>query len=152
MSEVSFFVPGTARPYSKRISKKRLIPTSKLAAPWADAVYWYAFKAMAGRDPFGGPISMLTVFFLAGGRKRKWMARVPDDDNLAYLVSNVLSGIGYQDDRLRVDLRITKRINHDIEPGLYVEIKQLSEYPDDWEEHLYNAQEMIRKQEREDRR
>ena len=141
-------MPGKARPYKKQISKKRIVQQDKSGyrTAWTESMQWYAVRAMDPRDLITGPIEMICCFFMAS-RKKMWFDNVPDDDNLAYLVSNALSGIVYRDDRQRVDSRVTKRIASGVPPGVYIEINELEIYPEDWSDHTDRALTVIRAQE-----
>lgn len=148
---IAFFVPGKARAQPKKIiSRNRLVPRDKdgNAAAWADAIQWYGRKAMAGIDLISGPFSMVCCFYMIAGKHREWFDKVPDDDNLAYLVSNALSRVVYYDDRQRVDLRVIKRLAGKVPSGVYIEIKELSIAPEDWFDQSNRALLTIRAEEK----
>ena len=149
---IAFFVPGKARPHAFKTVGYRIIKRDKngVKAAWTDSIQWRGRIAMGSQDLIDGPFSMTCCFFMKGNKKTrpKWFDIIPDDDNLAYLISNALSGIVYHDDRQRVDLRVIKRVALGILPGVYIEVEQLNEYPDDWGELNHRALLTIRAEEK----
>lgn len=149
---IAFFVPGKALPNAYKTVGMQIKKKDKNGrkAAWTDSIQWRAIKAIGSRDLITGPFSMTCCFFMKGNKKTrpKWFDITPDDDNLAYLISNALSGVVYRDDRQRVDLRVIKRVAHGIPPGVYIEIAALTEYPDDWGEINHRALLTIRAEER----
>lgn len=74
-----------------------------------EKIQWQV-KPFAPKDPLKGPIELSITFFVpipkstSGVRRRQMMNRVilptvkPDEDNLAYIVTNALKKIVYDDD------------------------------------------------------
>jgi Holliday junction resolvase RusA-like endonuclease len=89
-------------------------------------------KPFAPSSPYIGPVSLLIVFLMpipkgTSKKKRKLMLervilpdKKPDEDNLAYLISNALKGIIYDDDRRVCEKHVYKFYSE--EPGTIIHV------------------------------
>ena len=140
-----FTVPGLPAPQgSKRAfvikgtSRAVMVEDNKRTKPWRVDVALMAKQAMAGSEPFTGPLSAVFVFTLPRpkahycggdpGRALRETAPIhrdakPDVDKLFRAVGDALTGIVYHDDAQLADVRVVKRYGH--APGLSAEIAEM---------------------------
>lgn len=96
------------------------------------------FERAAGfYPPYSCPIEMNTKIFLpipsscSKVKKKKMMEgeilpdKKPDDDNIAYLISNAASGVFYDDDRRRCKYTITKHYDDGNGPRVEVTVNKV---------------------------
>lgn len=111
MSErVEFVVPGTPVAWARARLSGRTHYTEPRVAAYKHAVGLLARAAMAGRQPFGGPVSLHVRAFFAvpksWPRRRREAALAgeitptgkPDWDNVGKAISDALNGVVYVDD------------------------------------------------------
>lgn len=103
---VSFFVPGPPRGKQRARSGKGRHYTPKETVEAERDIGWQAKKAMAGRQPFEGPLELGIVArydYPASWSPKKrasifWKTSRPDLDNIAKLVKDSLNGVVWKDD------------------------------------------------------
>lgn len=83
-------------------------------------------KAMAGREKFSGPVSLVVIFSFYKTKKTKphleyFPAKKPDLDNLVKLLKDSLNNVVWLDDSQVVDMIASKRYGPS--EGLQIEIK-----------------------------
>jgi Holliday junction resolvase RusA-like endonuclease len=96
----------------------------------------WMIKAYAPKEPIPGPVAVTYTFYLpipkstsrvkTGQMDRNMIKHIskPDVDNLAYLVTNAMKGIIYQDDSQIVEKH--ERKQYGLEPRIVVEIRDLN--------------------------
>lgn len=84
----------------------------------------WQIKPYAPKEPLDGPINVDVTFYFevpkstSGVRRRQMLNQVihhtkkPDADNCAYLITNAMKKIFYNDDSQIIDLHIHKRYGH----------------------------------------
>ena len=105
---------GSVRAFAFRGAHGKLRATvvndSKKAAPWAALVSHAAARAMEGRDPWAGPLSVAITFYLPRPKSHfkrngelkptapRFVATKPDGDKLLRCSWDALTGIVFRDD------------------------------------------------------
>lgn len=115
--EIVFVVPGDPVPFARAGSNGKQRFTPRKQADHMVGVKRCGADAMAGREPFAGPVELVveaTYVVPASWSKLKrerawWKAGKPDVDNLLKIVADSLNGIAYLDDMQIADGRATKR-------------------------------------------
>lgn len=98
-----------------------------------EMIIWQA-REFAPKQPFDGPCEVDLMFYMPIPKTSKIQARNmangvilpikrPDIDNLAYLVTNAMKGLFYQDDSQITDLSLHKRYGE--QPKTVVKIIEL---------------------------
>lgn len=105
-SFVSFVVEGIPRPkQSFRYGSKGKY-TPAITKEWAGIVRDVAYKAMGTHEPLDCQLDVAIEFYLPDKRKR-------DLDNLSKNVLDAMNGIVYTDDRIIVNLLLSKWVDRD---------------------------------------
>jgi Holliday junction resolvase RusA-like endonuclease len=128
---VSFHVPSEPVPFARAGAngKRRFTPSKQAHA--MDAIRLHAQRAMAGQQPFEGPVELsvrATYIVPASWSKKRrdaavWKASKPDADNLGKIVADSLNSIAYHDDAQITSMTVQKV--YGLKAGLTVSISQL---------------------------
>lgn len=138
---IKFFAPGTPAPGGSKTAfflrgRIRVIDACKRNKPWRELVGAYAAKAMAGRCPLLGPLSLQVIFLLP--RPKSHMTRAgqlrpaapihhtirPDATKLLRALEDACTGIVWHDDAQIEHQVVTKRwCNLGDESGAYVSVR-----------------------------
>lgn len=114
---IAFEIPAQAIPFARAGSNGARRFTRPAQAAFMQAVSLYARRAMAGQEPFSGPVELtVRAIFpwpeswsvakrIANGR---WKTSKPDLSNCLKLLEDAMNGIAYQDDAQVVSLRAQK--------------------------------------------
>lgn len=130
---VAFSVPGEPVAFARaRLNGKRHFTPSAQRA-YMGSVGLFAARAMAGADPFEGPleVQVRAVYShpASWSEKKKasvrWRVSKPDCDNVGKLVLDAMNSIVFRDDAQVADLRIQKAYGSF--SGLWVSVQQLKE-------------------------
>lgn len=138
---IRFFVAGRPRvePKKRRGKHGNIYKRDPMgnARGWAELVAIQAKMATDKMIPRGTPFQTTFWFFLRRPKSSKYgPAEFPlnpssgDDDNYAYLVTNAMKGICYEDDCHRIDHHVYKRFAdqnqfHENTTGVMVEVQEL---------------------------
>lgn len=82
----------------------------------------------APQTPLNGPVRLETIWCYPctpAHPKPEWKTTKPDTDNLAKMLKDVMTRLGYWNDDAQVTLEIIQKI-WDTQSGLYVEVEELT--------------------------
>jgi len=118
MNQITFTVKGTPIHLERaRHGKGNTYDTARNKGA-KQAIAWEAKAAMAGQEPFKGPVRMRLLFLFdwpssyTKTRRKACYGNMkdtkPDIDNLQKLVADALNGIVYEDDSQVTEIHATK--------------------------------------------
>jgi len=114
---ISFSIPGEAVAFARAGKNgKRHFTPSKQAA-FMGAVKLFAQRALAGQEPFEGPVRIAVradyLHPASWSAKKKaatvWKTSKPDADNIAKLLKDALNKVAFHDDAQVAELIVQKR-------------------------------------------
>lgn len=120
-TRLEFVIPGVPVAWARAGANGTTHYTKAPQRAYQRATALLAARAMAGREPFAGPVALVLVAVFeppASWTKRARAAAlagevvpqvVPDWDNLGKITSDALNGVVYKDDRQVFDGHVLKR-------------------------------------------
>jgi Holliday junction resolvase RusA-like endonuclease len=126
------FIPGDPRGKQRARAGNGRHYTPKQTVDTERVIGWEARKAMAGREPFTGPlyveITAIYTYPASWSAKRRlatlWKTSKPDRDNIEKLALDALNKIVFLDDSQIADGRTRKHYTTGA-PGLWIKIQTL---------------------------
>jgi Holliday junction resolvase RusA-like endonuclease len=113
---ISFQIPGEPVPFARAGSNKSRRFTPPKQSDFMAVVRLYASRAMAGQEPFDGPLALRVraVYLVPASwpQKRKdaarWKSSKPDADNIVKILKDAMNTIVFYDDAQVASLQVQK--------------------------------------------
>lgn len=113
---IAFQIPGEPVAFARSGGKGAIRFTPKRQRDFMALVQLAASKAMAGQEPFAGPVEMVVratyLIPKSWPRKKadtaKWRTSKPDADNLAKIIADAINTIVFADDAQVASLTVQK--------------------------------------------